>query len=278
MMGFIERQDRSYLVATPGEQSLHHIAHQPFLMARANSAVARELGFVSLPGVVPAAFDTALIGTKPEDFVFKSLSNASLDVVSGSKEAVTNGTKQMAHMNRIAPGKRVRGNVEKWASSTVSLRGGRLDDSAGHPDAGKVWSFGSYRQSLTDVVNFSNHDGEPTTLRYTSAVAAQSYRVRPNERVELWAVSAATLAARGGDPTRLAHSQLIFDYLVDAQTVLAECAEATGRDTPDTEIPFVNGSSASLGVIASASRMPPVSEFCWPAEFLCELIFGDGKK
>ena len=57
-------------------------------------------------------------------------------------------------MNRIAPSKRVRGNVEKWASSTVSLRGGRIENSEGHPDAHKVWTFGSYKQRLTDAVNF----------------------------------------------------------------------------------------------------------------------------
>ena len=47
----------------------------------------------------------------------------------------TNEADEMAQLNRIAPGKRVRGNIEKWASSTVSLRGGRIENSAGHPDA-----------------------------------------------------------------------------------------------------------------------------------------------
>ena len=61
----------------------------------------------------------------------------------------------MALLNRIAPGKRVRGNIEKWASSTVSLRGGRIENSAGHPGRRqKVWAFGIYQQRLTDAVNF----------------------------------------------------------------------------------------------------------------------------
>ena len=68
-------------------------------------------------------------------------------------------------MNRIAPDKRVRGNLEKWASSTISLRGGQIENSAAHPDAHKVWTFGNYRQRLTDAVNFSNIGAAPTTIR-----------------------------------------------------------------------------------------------------------------
>ena len=74
--------------------------------------------------------------------------------MSGTADAVTNHADEMALMNRIAPSKRVRGNVEKWASSTVSLRGGRIENSEGHPDAHKVWTFGSYKQRLTDAVNY----------------------------------------------------------------------------------------------------------------------------
>ena len=77
MMGFIERQDRSFLVATPGQH--HHMTHVPFLMARAGSRIAKALQFAPVPGVIPEAFDTTLIGTRPEDFVFRSLNNTSLD-------------------------------------------------------------------------------------------------------------------------------------------------------------------------------------------------------
>ena len=66
----------------------------------------------------------------------------------------TNHADEMALMNRIAPNKRVRGNIEKWASSTVSLRGGRIENSEGHPDAHKVWTFGNYQQRMTDAVNY----------------------------------------------------------------------------------------------------------------------------
>jgi hypothetical protein len=184
----------------------------------------------------------------------------------------------MAQMNRIAPGKRVRRNIEKWASSTVSLRGGRLENSSGHPDAGKVWSFGPYSQRLTDAVNFANRGGESVVIRLTSATEARSYEVQPGNADELWVFSAATLEARGGDPKRLAHSDLVFEYLVDASPVPAECPDATGRAIPDTEVPFVNPSSASLGLVASANRVPPYSEICWPAAFLLDVILGSGKE
>ena len=99
-------------------------------------------------GVVPAAFDTELVGSNPSQFVYRNLANTALDVVSGHPQAVKNHADEMALMNRIAPSKRVRGNVEKWASSTVSLRGGRIENSEGHPDAHKVWHV---RQLQTDA-------------------------------------------------------------------------------------------------------------------------------
>lgn len=269
MMGFIERIDRSFLVATPGQS--HHMTHVPFLMARSGSAIAKALGFAPVRGVIPEAFDTSLIGTRPSDFVFKSLSNTAVDVTAGDQEAVINEATEMAQMNRIAPGKRVKGNVEKWASSTFSLRGGRLANSSGHPDAGKVWSFGTYRQRLTDAVNYTNSAGSATSIRLTSATEARTYKVAAGEQLDLWMFSAAVLDARGGDPRRLVHSELLFEYLVDAQPVLAECADATGRQVPATELPFVNPSSASLGG-AARTEFPPETDFCYLAMYL----LGDG--
>jgi hypothetical protein len=269
MMGFIERQDRSFLVATPGQS--HHMNHVPFLMARAGSPVAEALGFVRVPNVVPEAFDTSLIGTKPGDFVYKSLNNVALDVVSGQDDRVVNQATEMAHMSEIAPGKRIKGNLEKWASSTVSLRGGRLENSSGHPDAGKVWAFGAHRQRLTDAVNFKSHGGDATTIRLTSATEARSFKVAAGERTELWLFSAALMAERAGDPTRLMHSELLFDYLVDAPPVLAECNEATGRSVPTTEIPFAHATSASNGIVAGAV-FPPDTIFCYVADFLLDTL------
>lgn len=265
MMGFIERQDHSFLVATPGQH--HHMTHVPFLMARAGSSIAKALNFMPVAGVIPEAFDTTLVGTRPQDFVYRSLSNTSLDVVSGTRESVTNEATQLAQMDRIAPGKRVRGNVEKWATSTVSLRGGRLENSAAHPDAGRVWTFGDYTQRLTDAVNYKGEAGASTSIRLTSARDAQTHVIRDGEQEDLWIFSAAALEDRGGSPTRIEHSDLVFEYLVDAKTVVAECQNATGRTIPPTEVPFVGPSSASMGIVAS-SMVPPDSWLCWMAAFL----------
>jgi hypothetical protein len=275
MMGFIERMDRSFLVATPGQS--HHMTHIPFLMARMGSPVAKALGCAPVAGVVPEAFDSTLEGSNPAGFVFRSLQNTALEIVSGDTDAVSNNATQMAQMNKIAPGKRVRGNIEKWASSTVSLRGGRLENSAGHPDAGKVWKFGEYSQQLTDAVNFTSQPGAATTLRVTSSTEARTFKVEPGDNVELWVFSAATMAGRGGNPTKLTHSELLFDYLVDARPVLAECPDAKGRPIPATDVPYVNPTSASVGIAASETRFPPDTEICFLAAYLLDLL-GVGSK
>ena len=266
MMGFIERADRSFLVATPGQHGTHHMVHVPFLMARANTPIAKALGMTPLMGVVPAAFDTQLDGTTPSDFVFRNLENTSIEILSGDRDAVLNEASQMAELNKIAPGKRVRGNIEKWASTTVSLRGGRLENSTGHPDAGKTWSFGSYRQRLTDAVNYRSTGA--TTIRLTCATEASTFIVGPDGNADLWMVSAAVSEARDGNPNRLVHSELLFEYLVDAQPVLAECAEATGRIVPATELPYARPTSASLAGAADGAMFPPLSELCYIAAIL----------
>lgn len=274
MMTFMERADHSFLVATPGHHAFHHMTHTPFLMARKGSAVATALGMVAVPGVIPAAFDTALIDSNPGDFVFLNLDNTAVDIVSGAETAVSNEAREMAVLNQIAPGKRVRGNIEKWAGSTVSLRGGRIEDSSGHPDAGKVWAFGNYKQRLTDAVNFKNTAGTATTIRLTSALEARSFTAPAGETTELWVFSAAEPNGGIGEPTQLEHAEVLFDYLVDAKPIVATCAEATGRKVPPTELPFVKPSSASLGIVASSTTMaPPLTEFC----FIACLLLGSSK-
>ena len=268
MMTFIERADRSFLVATPGQHALHHMTHTPFLMARAGSPIAKTFDMKPAAGVVPAAFDATLAGSNPGEFVYRNLANTSLDIVSGSADAVTNHADEMALMNRIAPNKRVRGNVEKWASSTVSVRGGRIENSEGHPDAHKLWTFGSYKQRLTDAVNFYA-DGA-TTIRLTSATEAVTFSGSTSQTNELWVLSAAVPGESVGEPTMLEHSQVLFDYLVDATPVVATCPDATGRIVPATELPFSVPTSASNGIIAGSSAVPPWSEIC----FVAALLFG----
>src|SRR5262245_9598112 len=82
MMTFVERADRSFLVATPGQHALHHMMHVPFLMSRAGSRIAKAFDMKPAAGVVPAAFDAALVGTNPSEFVYRNLANTSLDIVS----------------------------------------------------------------------------------------------------------------------------------------------------------------------------------------------------
>ena len=267
LMGFVERQDRSFLVATPGDGH-HHATHVPFLMARRGSPLATAFGMVPARGVVPAAFDTQLEGTNPGDFAYRSLQNTSVEVISGASDRVVNETNQMAHLRDIARGKRLRGNLEKWATSTISLRGGMLEDSGAHPDAGKVWSFGSHRQRLTDAVNYRNVRGVATTVRLTSGAEAQSVTVGPSDGGELWMISTAAIDSRMNDPMMLVHSELLFDFLVDAKPVLAQCADATGREVPPTELPFVKPSSASLGIVASGAAAPPFTDLCFIADIL----------
>jgi hypothetical protein len=261
MMTFVERTDRSFLVATPGQHGLHHMTHVPFLMARKGSAIAKALGMGPAPGVVPAAFDTQLIGSNPADFVYRNLENTSVEVLAGRVDAVHNASTQMAMLQNIAPGKRVRGDVEKWASTTIGLRGGRLDDSAGHPDAGKLWTFGQYQQRLTDAVNYSSE--EPVSIRVTSGTDVRTFRAAAGETADLWMVSAATPDSRLPNPTTLEHTEVVFEYLVDAKPMRATCPEATGREVPATELPYVRPTSASTGIAAGGTAFPPLFEICF---------------
>jgi hypothetical protein len=270
LMGFVERQDRSILVATPGDDH-HHATHVPFLMARRDSAIASTLGMVPVNGVVPAAFDTELIGSQPGEFVYRSLANTTIDVISGTTDGVANEANQMAHLRQIAPGKRLRGNIEKWAGATISLRGGKLENSSAHPDAGKVWSFGSHRQQLTDAVNYRNLPGASTTIRLTSGTEVQNVRLSASDSAELWMISSATMNDRMNGPMALVHSEVLFNFLVDAPPVLAECADAVGREVPATLLPFVKPTNASNGLIAGAAAAPPYTDLC----FICDILFGD---
>jgi hypothetical protein len=267
MMTFVERADRSFLVATPGQQAIHHMTHTPFLMARKGSAIAKTFEMKPVAGVVPEAFDTALIGSNPLEFVYRSLDNTALDIVSGSNDRVENRADELGLMNLIAPNKRVRGNLEKWASATISLRGGKIENSAAHPDAHKVWTFGNYQQRLTDAVNYGGAADSQTTIRLTSGADATTFTAKDSGPVELWVFSAAQQIG-AGEPTRLEHSQVLFDYLVDAAPIVATCPDATGRIAPASELPFAAPTSASNGIIASGAMSPPWSEICWMAAIL----------
>ena len=118
----------------------------------------------------------------------------------------------------------------------------------------------------TDAVNYTNV-GAGTTIRLTSGTDVRSYTVGAGEACDLTMISAAQFEHRMTDPMRLVHSGVAFEYLVDAKPVLAECAEATGREVPPSELPFVVPTSASTGIVASAA-FPPYTEFCFVAAVL----------
>lgn len=270
MMGFVGRNDGSFLVATPGLQAFHHLNHRPFLMARRGSAAAVALGMQPAIGVVPSAFDMRLSRTDNGAFVYRCLENTSMDIVGGSNTAVDIASTQMAQMASIAPGKRVRGDIARWSPTTVSLRGGTISDSAAHPDAGKTWTFGSFRQRLTDAVDFAGAPG--ATIRLTTAGEARTFEASGSEPAELWLISAALPRSGSTNPKALEHSHVVFDYLVDARPIIAECSEATGREVPETELPCVHPSGASLGFSAAETRFPPWTDLCYPLVILCDIL------
>ncbi len=70
----------------------------------------------------------------------------------------------------------------------------------------------------------------------------------------------------------LEHSHVVFDYLVGARPVIAECPEATGRQVPETELPCVHPSSAALGFPSGETRFPPYTDLCYPLLLIRELF------
>ena len=106
MMGFVQRSDGSYLVATPGNTAHAHLSHQPFLMARAGSRVGQALGMAPAHGVVPGAFDMRLADARPDGFVYRCLDNTSLDVVSrrrsGGGQSLHSDGADGPHRSRLA--------------------------------------------------------------------------------------------------------------------------------------------------------------------------------
>jgi hypothetical protein len=258
MMGYITRSDRSLLVAMPGQHPMGHYPHVPFLMARAGSAVASALELTAMPGVAAAAFDDRLADAPDGAFVFRCLDGCDIEIDAGAV-AVDNRASHLAQMYKIAPGKRLRNDVRRWSNATVTIRGGALENSAAHPDAGKVWSFGNYQQPLTDATLYR---ASQPILRLTSGSKVWSYRPEAGANAELWVVSSAGPRADIADPKRLVHGEILFNYFADADPIVATCAEAEGRVTVATELPCGSGAAASRTVRA-ARTMPPYLDLCY---------------
>ena len=268
MMGFVERSDHSLLVSLPGNHRFGHVVHVPFMMARAGSRIASELGLTRMPGVIGTAFDYELAGASTAPFVFRCLDHTDLSIISaGHPVAVDNRATHLAQMHRIAPGKRLRANIRQSSHAAISLQGGRLVNASAHPDAGRVWSFGSYQQPLTDAVSYYSSDAK---VRLESGTEARTFAVSEREFEELWIVSAAASRSDVPDPKRLEHGGVLFDYFEDATPITATCAEAEGWATTPSELPCSSGAVASLagGV---AREYPPFVDLCYGG------FFGDAR-
>jgi hypothetical protein len=132
-----------------------------------------------------------------------------------------------------------------------------------------VWSFGPHRQRLTDAVEYTADAG--TELRFAVGSEVRDYVASGNGLDSLWVVSAA-LPVGTSTPTRLEHSAVAFDFLAEGRPIVAQCAEAVGREVPATNLPCVHASSAAAGGAAGGREFPPYSELC----FLVVIIRGGG--
>jgi hypothetical protein len=216
-----------------------------------------------MPGVAAGAFDDRLVNEAPDAFVYRCLDGTDMEVATSGAVEVDNQATQLAQMHRIAPGRPLRGNLRRWAHATVSLQGGRLSNGSAHPDAGKVFSFGSYEQSLTDAATYF---ASSAILRLASGAEVSTFAATDDDGGEMWVVSAAGPRMEVGDPKRLEHGHILFEYLDGASPVTAYCAEATGRITMATELPCAPAALASR-VGGATPAYPPMVELCYNAFF-----------
>jgi hypothetical protein len=266
MMFYVRRSDGSLLVCVPGSHPLGHHQHVPFLMARTGTPIASALGLTPMAGVVPGAFDNRLADAPSGGFVFRCLEGVDVDIVAhDGGPGVDHRATYLAQMHRIAPGKRLRHDVRRWSPATVTVRGGRLDNAAAHPDAGKVWTFGEYQQRLTDATLYGANAG---TVRLNTGARVDAFVADGSEPAELWVVSSAGPRVDTPDPKRLEHSVMMFEFLAGATPIIPTCAEAEGRITLASELPCSSTQIASArgGFTAAA---PPYAELCYGGGDCC---------
>jgi hypothetical protein len=267
MMGYVTRSDRSLMVAMPGSHGLGHYSHVPFLMARSGSGIASALGMTPMPGVAAGAFDMTLADMPSGAFVYRCLDGCDLEISSSNAvTAVDHRATQIAQMQAIAPGKRLRSNLRRWAQATVTVQGGSLDNSAAHPDAGKVWSFGSYKQAITDATLYRS---EEASVRLIVGSQVLRYAADATTDGQLWVVSAAGPRTDPPNPKRLEHGRILFEYFDDATAVVPTCEDAEGRITLATELPCAPPAIASTRG-GTAAMAPPYTEFCPGGGWCCE--------
>jgi hypothetical protein len=258
-MLYVTRSDGSLMVALPGGHSLGHYNHVPFLMAPQNSAIADALGMTPQPGVVPGAFDARLVDAPAGAFAFCCLEGLDVEIVAAQAGvAVDHRADQLAQMHHITKGKRLRKDVRRWSLSTVSVRGGQLDNAAAHPDAGKIWTFGEVSQPLTDATRYR---AGAATVRVYSGASVATFVAGASSASELWVVSAAGPRLDTPDPKRLEHASMLFEFFSGATTVVPTCADAEGRITLATDLPC-GGTMFASAAGGAARTAPPFSELC----------------
>jgi hypothetical protein len=235
-------------------------------MAKSGSPIAAALGMIPMPGVAAAAFDMTLADTAAGAFAFRCLDGSDLDIASADGAvAVDNRASQIAQMQAISPGKRLRSNLRRWSQATVTVQGGSLDNSAAHPDAGKIWSFGAYKQALTDATLYRSASAR---IRLTVGSKVLSFDAGTSGGSELWVISAAAPTTAPPNPKRLEHGRVLFEYFEDATPIVPTCEEAEGRITMATDLPCAG---AIVSTRNGASRVaPPYTEICPGGGWCCE--------
>lgn len=259
LMLYVSRSDGSVMVALPGAHSLDHYSHVPFVMARQGTAAAAALELSPHPGVAPGAFDTRLNDAAAGSFVFRCLEGVDIEIdATQSGAPVDHRATHLAPMDRLTGGKRLRGDLRRWSRGTVSLRGGRLDNAAAHPDAGKVWTFGDFAQPLTDATLYR---ASSASVRLYSGAHVNAITADESRPAELWIVSAAGPRTDAANPKRLEHANLLFEYFSGASPIVPTCEQAEGRLTLATDLPC--GTTALASVRGGFARLaPPFSELC----------------
>ena len=213
----------------------------------------------------------------PTDFVYRYLDNTSLEIVSGTSDA------------RHQPGHRDGADAERSrraSACAATSRSGRRPPcrfaAAGsrtppaHPDAGKVWSFGSYQPAADRCRELHERRRRRTTIRLTSAADAQDvHGRRPGETADLWVIQRGDAGRAQRQPDAgSSTARCCSTTSWTPQPVVAECPEATGREVPATELPFVQPDQRQHAASsASGATYPPLTDFC----FIAALLFGSGK-
>ena len=196
MMTFVERADRSFLVATPGR---HHAPHDARAVPDGTRGLADREGVRAWrrsPASSRRRSTPRSRARSPADFVYRNLEqHRARDHVRiggrGRQRSQRDGAVATASRRASAcaatsrSGPRQRSRCVAAGSKTRRPSGCRQ---------GVV--VRNYQQRLTDAVNYRNIDGATTTIRLTQRTDVRSVTIGAERSRELWVIS----AARSGQP------------------------------------------------------------------------------